>query len=96
MTDIIWLAKREYRKIRWQETTEDYTQDDLREDIAEAIRDLYIHIGRGEEEIESKFIYDEDNVAEQFADDLKPDEQKWVILTAMISFFKLVQTNYNG
>lgn len=38
---------------------EEVTQDDLLELIAEAIRELYVYIGRGDEEIEDKFIYEE-------------------------------------
>lgn len=79
MTDIESLAKREWRRIRWQETTETYTQDDLQEDIEEAIRELYVHIGRGDETIDSLFTYNDAHVPETFEDDLDERMKLWVV-----------------
>lgn len=79
MTDIESLARREWRRIRWQETTETYTQDDLQEDIEEAIRELYVHIGRGDEDIDSLFTYNDADVPESFEDDLDERMKLWVV-----------------
>ena len=53
MTDLLKLAKRLYDRTEWQETLETVSIEDLCGFIAEAIRELYVNIGRGDEDIES-------------------------------------------
>ena len=136
MTDLTKLAKRMFKRIEWQDTLETVSIDDLNEMLAEAIRELYVHIGNGEDEIEDKFIYEGDGEdsgedgdeaqADQpvapsggetqedgeeaedteepepeptpmwFEDDLRPDEKLWVILTAVLGFYRKVQSQYDG
>ena len=68
--------------------------------IAEAIRELYVHVGKGTSEIDDKFIYDDDQeespIPISFADKLLPDEELWVVLTAVLDFYKKVQSQYDG
>lgn len=117
VTDITKLARRLFNRIEWQDTLETVTRDDLCRMIAEAIRYLYILVGKGEQDVESRFVYEEatepaeeettDETSEEeeeetepvplfFTDDLKPDEQLYVIMTAELDFYKKVQSQYDG
>ena len=117
VTDITKLARRLFNRIEWQDTLETVTRDDLCRMIAEAIRYLYILVGKGEQDVESRFVYEEvtepaeeettDEASEEeeeetepvplfFTDDLKPDEQLYVIMTAELDFYKKVQSQYDG
>lgn len=125
VTDITKLARRLFNRIEWQDTLETVTRDDLCRMIAEAIRYLYILVGKGEQDVESRFVYEEatkpaeeettpattDDTSETtteeedeetepvplfFTDDLKPDEQLYVIMTAELDFYKKVQSQYDG
>lgn len=117
VTDITKLARRLFDRIEWQDTLETVTRDDLCRMIAEAIRYLYILVGKGEQDVESRFVYEEvtepaeeettDETSEEeeeetepvplfFTDDLKPDEQLYVIMTAELDFYKKVQSQYDG
>lgn len=95
MTNVVSLAERLKRKIEWQEVPETMTQDDLRELIADAIRSLYVVIGKAMLFDESMFTLDEYQTPEYFADDLKLDESEWVLLTAQIEFYKKVQSSFD-
>lgn len=124
VTDITKLARRLFNRIEWQDTLETVTRDDLCRMIAEAIRYLYILVGKGEQDVESRFVYEEaseqteedpeqttdessETTTEEegeetepvplfFTDDLKPDEQLYVIMTAELDFYKKVQSQYDG
>lgn len=71
------------------------TQDDLCFYIAEAIKHLYVMTGRAGECNESMFIV-EDDLYTQFAKPLELDEERYVLVTAEIDFFKKVQTDVSG
>ena len=56
MTDIVKLAQRLHRRIKWQEIPEELNSDDLMEIICDAIRMLYVISGRTFQFSEDMFI----------------------------------------
>ena len=100
MTDIVKLAQRLHRRIKWQEIPEELTSSDLIQIICDAIRMLYVISGRTFQFSEDKFIIvdpnEEDDIAEDgvfFEDDLELDEQEWILLEGEISFYNLALSN---
>ena len=93
MTDLVKLAQRLHRKIKWQEVPEKGDWIDQIDLICDAIQRLYVISGRTFLYNDDKFIYDADEVAVQFADNLELDEREWVLLEAQIEFYKSVQSN---
>lgn len=93
MTDLVKLAQRLHRKIKWQEVPEKVDWIDQIDLICDAIQRLYVISGRTFLYNDDKFIYDADEVAVQFADNLELDEREWVLLEAQIEFYKTVQSN---
>ena len=93
MTDLVKLAQRLHRKIKWQEVPEKVDWIDQIDLICDAIQRLYVISGRTFLYNDDKFIYDADEVAVQFADNLELDEREWVLLEAQIEFYKSVQSN---
>ena len=93
MTDVVALAQRLYRRINQQTTPDTVGWVDLVHFIEDAIEDLYVISGRALQYSEDKFELDESGNAATFADDLKLDEKKWVVLKAEIQFFKWVQAS---
>lgn len=98
MTDVVSLAKQLNKKIRWQETPETVSIEDQVDLIVDAIRLLYVHSGRTFLFSEDKFTYDEDeqgNLVVTFDDTLMADEIEWVLMTAQIEFYKMVQAGHD-
>lgn len=104
MTDIIKLAKRLHRRIKWQEIPEELTSTDLIEILCDAIRMLYVISGRTFQFSEDMFTEtnpdteDQDGENEQddgfyFTETLELDEQEWVLLEGEISFYNMALSN---
>ena len=94
MTDIMALAYRLYQRIEWQNVPEAVTQEDLSGAIADAIRDLYVMTGRALTFSEDMFTKDGFTYL-YFADELKLDEEEYVLATAEVNFYAKVQTTVN-
>lgn len=100
MTDIVKLAQRLHRRIKWQEIPEELTSTDLVDMLCDAIRMLYVISGRTFLYSDDKFVeevYDDEGnlIAEGmfFTDDLELDEQEWILLEGEISFYNLALSN---
>ena len=98
MTDIIDLAKRLHRAIKWQGTPETVDWMDQVELIKEAIRLSYVHSGRTNLFSEDLFVTQESDDGEiqiLFSNDMLEDEKQWVLMTAQIEFYKMVQAGHD-
>lgn len=93
MTDVVSLAYRLHRKIKWQEVPETVTHKDLIDLVCDAIRKLYVISGRTFLFSEDKFVDDESEQMLYFSDDLQIDEIEWVLLECQIEFYKTCQSN---
>lgn len=91
MTDIVKLAQRLHRRIRWQEIPEELTSSDLIDIICDAIRMLYVISGRTFQFSDDMFQEEDDDVT--FANDLALDEQEWVLLEGEIAFYNMALSN---
>lgn len=91
MTDIILLAQRLYRRIKWQSVPEDVTREDLTQYIAEAIRHMYVMTGRAMTFSEEWFT-SEGDMYTLFSQDLPLDEQDYVLVSAEVLFYTEAQT----
>lgn len=94
MTDIMALAYRLYRRIEWQNVPEAVTQEDLTVATADAIRDLYVMTGRALTFSEDMFTKDGSTYL-YFSNELKLDEEEYVLATAEVNFYAKVQTTVN-
>lgn len=78
MTDIVKLAQRLHRRIKWQEIPEEMTSEDLIEILCDAIRMLYVISGRTFNFSEDKFIVvpepDEDTEEPENPDEEEKDD----------------------
>lgn len=91
MTDITALAERLYTRIEWQRVPFDVTQEDLINYIVEAIRYLYVLTGRALQYSDDLFLKQDDLIC-SFSPTLAEDEKEYVLLTALIEFYRKVQT----
>lgn len=97
MTDLVNLAQRLHRRIKWQEIPEEMTSADLIDILIDAIRMLYVISGRTFSFSDDMIVYEEDaetgemNVT--FSEDLALDEQEWVLLKGEIGFYNMVLSN---
>ena len=105
MTDIVRLAQRLHRRIKWQEIPEELNSADLMVIICDAIRMLYVISGRTFQFSEDMFVtrivtqpeeedepeYTEDGL--WFSADLPIDEEEWVLLEGEISFYNMALSN---
>lgn len=96
MTDVVSLAYRLHRKIKWQEVPETVTYEDLVEIVCDAIRKLYVISGRTFLFSEDKFEVGDTEHELFFADDLQIDEVEWVLLECQIEFYKTCQSNVDN
>lgn len=96
MTDVVSLAYRLHRKVKWQEVPETVTHADLIDLVCDAIRKLYVISGRTFLFSENKFVRDESEQTLYFEDDLEIDEVEWVLLESQIEFYKTCQSNVNS
>lgn len=97
MTNVIDLANRVYRQMKYQQFPEPVSWRDLTFTVEDAIRSLYTTIGKGNETpIDYKFIIGDggDHVA-GFEDDLTHNQCEWVVLEAQILLFKAVQAAHD-
>ena len=109
MTDLIKMAQRLHRRIKWQEIPEEMDSSDLIDILEDAIRMLYVISGRTFLFSEDKFIDHievevppeeeggeptiEEVECAYFEDDLELDEQEWVLLEGEIAFYNLALSN---
>lgn len=96
MTDLVKLAERLHRKIKWQEVPEKVSWTDQVDLICDAIRKLYVISGRTFSFSEDNFVYDETGVAVEWKEDMMADEVEWILLEAQIEFYKSVQSNVDN
>lgn len=97
MTDLDYIAKRLFNKIKWQQTPEQVGADDLVEIVCDSIRRLYVISGRTFVFSENMFIYDTEDdkreVPRYFDYDFEIDEVEWILLESQIDFYKTCQSN---
>jgi hypothetical protein len=107
VTDIVKLAQRLHRRIKWQEIPEEMTSADLIDILCDAIRMLYVISGRTFQYSDDMFTTtnpedvgeNEDDSEEEkddgmfFADTLELDEQEWVLLEGEIAFYNMALSN---
>lgn len=97
MTDLVNLAQRLHRRIKWQEIPEEMTSADLIDILIDAIRMLYVISGRTFSFSDDMIVYEENEetgeMSVTFADDLALDEQEWVLLKGEIGFYNMVLSN---
>ena len=97
MTDLDKLAKRLFKKIKWQEVPETVGSDDLVDLICDAIRMLYVISGRTFSFSEDMFIYDTEDekrtTPKYFDYDFELDETEWILLVGQIEFYKTCRSN---
>ena len=97
MTDLDKLAKRLFKKIKWQDVPEQVGADDLVDLLCDAIRMLFVISGRTFLFSEDMFIYDtEDEKRESpkyFNYDFEIDETEWILLVGQIEFYKTCRSN---
>lgn len=94
MTDIVALAKKLYEHIEWQNVPDVVAREDLTVQIADSIGHLYVMTGRALQFDESMFERDGDMYI-SFRNDLKKDEEEYVLVVAEIGFYRKVQTSVN-
>lgn len=93
MTDLVKLAQRLHRRIKWQEIPEELGSSDLIDIICDAIRMLYVISGRTFLFSDDMFITDEDGHIVEFENKLELDEEEWVLLESEISFYNMALSN---
>ena len=97
MTDVVKLAQRLYRRIKWQEIPESLYTDDLIDMICDAIRALYVISGRSSSYSDDKFVTTEDHETHEkevtFEDTLQLDEEEWVLKKGEVLFYSMAQSN---
>ena len=99
MTDVVKLAQRLYRRIKWQEIPENLYTDDLVDIISDAIRMLYVISGRALVYSDDKFVTTEDpetgEKSVMFEDTLMLDEEEWVLKDGEILFYSMASSHYD-
>lgn len=93
MTDMTILAKVLYDRIKWQNTPDPVTINDMTRYVADAIRHLYTMTGRALRFSEDLFTKGDEGYYTEFAEDLPLDERGYVILSAQIAFLRDVQSS---
>lgn len=93
MTDMTILAKVLYDRIKWQNTPDPVTINDMTRYVADAIRHLYTMTGRALRFSEGLFTKGDEGYYTEFAEDLPLDEREYVILSAQIAFLRDVQSS---
>ena len=95
MTSNSELAEEIKEATAWQRTPEILTYYDYERFIVNAIKTLFIDTGRTFQY--KKELFSEDENGEKFFDyDFEIDEEKYILLTAQIAFFKKVQADVNN
>ena len=94
MTSITDMANELKEIVAWQRTPDVVFDSEYQRMIINGIKTLYIDTGRALQY--SKDMIVEEEGAVYFAQDLPIDEEKYVMLTAQILFFKKVQSDVNN
>ena len=95
MTDVVALAQKLNRKIKWQQVPETVDWVDQVDLITDAIETLYVISGRNHQFSDELFEKDEDGVIISFANDMTLAEREWVLLRAQVEFYKAVQSSHD-
>lgn len=95
MTDVTELIDEVKDATAWQRTPETLTHNDYRKLVVNAIKTLFIDTGRTFQYHKELFVTD-DQGNDLFDYDFKIDEEKYILLTAQIGFFKRVQSDVNN
>ena len=99
MTDLVKLAQRLHRRIKWQEIPEEMTSADLIDILIDAIRMLYVISGRTFSFSDDMIVYEENaetgETTVTFSDDLALDEQEWLLLKGEIGFYNMAASNFD-
>ena len=95
MIDLTVLATELKRRTAWQRTPEPIADVQYHQLLLEAVRELYVMTGRTQQFDEALVAY-EDDAPVSYDAELMIDEREFVLTTAEIGFFRLVQTNVNN
>ena len=95
MTSITALAEEVKEATAWQRTPDVVTDGDYRKMIIKAIKTLFIDTGRTFQ-YKNEYILIDGNGDVMFDYDFEIDEEKYILLTAQIAFFKKVQSDVNN
>ena len=93
MTNVTELAEELRDLTQWQRTPEPLFDEDYVKMVKSGIKTLYIDTGRAST-YNKEWMTEEtadDKTTHFFAQDLKIDEEKYVLIVAQIAFFKRVQ-----
>ena len=98
MTNISELAEELKDATAWQRTPEVLYDFDYQRMIISGIKTLYIDTGRASAYNKNMISWEKTEEGDVlfFSDDLPIDEEKYVLLTAQIAFFKRVQSDVNN
>lgn len=96
MTNISELAEELKEATAWQRTPDTVTDAQYEKMIVNAIKTLFIDTGRSLSFDKEKFIKNKYDEITDFDYDFEIDEEKYIMLTAQIAFFKKVQSDVNN
>lgn len=95
MIDFKRLAVELHRRTAWQKTPDTLAEGDYLAMIESALRHLFVVTGRSAVFRDEKLIRT-DGVPVAYDFDIQLDEEEYLLVTAEIGFFRLVQTNVNN
>lgn len=97
MTSVTALANELESRVYLQRTEAEFTADEYIQLIVHAIRRLYVDTGRALKFEEYQFTTEtvDDTTTVYFSEDLKVDEEEYVLLIAEIAFLKIIQKDVN-
>ena len=99
MTDVMKLAQRLFRRIKWQEIPDTLYTDDLVDMIEDSIRKLYVISGRSLMYSDDKFVETIDpetgDKEVTFEDTLMLDEEEWVLKYGEVLFYSMASSHYD-
>lgn len=95
MVDFKRLAAELHRRTAWQQTPDSLEDGDYLAMIESALRHLFVITGRAALYDEEKLLR-EDGLPAQYDIVLQLDEEEYLVASAEIDFFRLVQTNVNN
>lgn len=96
MTNISELAEELKEATAWQRTPDTVSDAQYEKMIVNAIKTLFIDTGRSLSFDKEKFIKNKYDEITDFDYDFEIDEEKYIMLTAQIAFFKKVQSDVNN
>lgn len=95
MVEFEKLAVELHRRTAWQATPDPLGEGDYHAMIEAALRHLLVTTGRAQHFDEAK-LERKDTLPLRYDMDLQIDEEEYLLVTAEIGFFRLVQTNVNN